>query len=122
MRDFLLSFVYAGRGIAALFARERNARVHLVAAVVVVAAGVFWRIEPWEWCAVAMAIATVTAAEAFNTAIEALLNRLHPDRDSAVGHAKDLAAGGVLLAALGAAAVGAAIFGPRLWVLVVSPR
>lgn len=122
MRSFLQSFVYAGRGIATLFVRERNARVHLVAAIVVVVAGVFWRIEPWEWCAVAIAIAIVTAAEAFNTAIETLLDRLHPDRDSAVGQAKDLAAGGVLLAALGAAVVGVVIFGPRLWALMISPR
>jgi diacylglycerol kinase (ATP) len=122
LRSFLQSFVYAGRGIATLFVRERNARVHLVAAIVVVVAGVFWRIEPWEWCAVAIAIAIVTAAEAFNTAIETLLDRLHPDRDSAVGQAKDLAAGGVLLAALGAAVVGVVIFGPRLWALMISPR
>lgn len=122
MRDFLQSFVYAARGIATLFVRERNARVHLVAAVAVVAAGAFWRIELWEWCAVAIAIAMVTAAEALNTAIETLLDRLHADRDSEIGRAKDLASGGVLLAALGAAVVGVVIFGPRLWALVAGPR
>ena len=114
VRDFLRSFVDAGRGCATLFKQERNAWVHLAAAVLVVSAGAVFRIERWEWCVVLLSIAMVVAAEAMNTAIETLLDRLHPERHPEVGAAKDLAAGGVLLAAAGAAVVGAIIFGPRI--------
>lgn len=112
--QFLRSFVHAGRGCAALFRTERNALIHLLATVLVVAAGGVLRIERWEWCAIVLAIAIVLAAEAINTAVETLLDRIHPERHPEIGAAKDLAAGGVLLAAGGAAVVGAIVFGPRL--------
>lgn len=112
--SFLKSFVYAGRGLAIVIRTERNARIDAVIAIGVVIAGTMLRIERWEWCAVIGAIGLVTAAETMNTSIERLLDRLHPDQDPAVGAAKDLAAGAVLLAAMGAAAIGAVVFGPRL--------
>ena len=114
LTQFLRSFVAAGRGCVVLFREERNAWFHLLATVVVVAAGSIFRIEPWEWCVVVLAIALVVATEAINTAIERLLDRVHPERHPEVGAAKDLAAGGVLLAAGAAAIVGAIVFGPRL--------
>ena len=114
LTQFLRSFLHAGRGCALLFRRDRNAWVHLLAAILVVSAGAAFHIERWEWCAVVLAIAIVVAAEAVNTSVEKLLNRVHPERHPEVGAAKDLAAGGVLLAAIGAAVVGAIVFGPRL--------
>ena len=80
-------------------------------------AGVWWRIERWEWVAVAFAVTAVLAAEAFNTAVETLADAVKPERHPLVGRAKDLAAAGVLLTAGGAAAVGLIVFGPRVWAL-----
>lgn len=114
VHSFLKSFVYAGRGLAIVLRTERNARIDAVVAVAVVVAAAVLRIERWEWCAVIGSIALVTAAETMNTSIERLLDRLHPEPDPGVGAAKDLAAGAVLLAALGAAAIGVVVFGPRL--------
>lgn len=110
----LRSFVYAGRGLAIVVGSERNARIHVVLAITVVIVGAALGIERWEWCAVIGAIALVTVAETLNTSIERLLDRLSPEQDLEIGAAKDLAAGAVLLAALGAAAIGAVVFGPRL--------
>ncbi len=110
----LRSFVYAGRGLAIVVGSERNARIHVVLAIIVVIVGAVLGIERWEWCAVIGAIALVTVAETLNTSIERLLDRLSPEQDPEIGAAKDLAAGAVLLAALGAAAIGAVVFGPRL--------
>ena len=65
------SFSYAGKGIATLLREEHNARIHLVAAVVAVAAGILLEISAAEWAVVALCIGGVTAAEAINSAIEA---------------------------------------------------
>ncbi len=108
------SFVYAFRGVRALLWREHNAWLHLLAAALAGGAGWFFEITRVEWCLVALAIGSVLAAEAFNTAVEALADAVHPEQNPLVGHAKDLAAAGVLLTAGGAAAVGLLIFVPRL--------
>ncbi len=108
------SFIYAFRGVRALLWREHNAWLHLAAAAGAGGAGWFFGISRVEWCLVAFAIGVVLAAEAFNTAVEALADAVHPEQNPLVGHAKDLAAAGVLLASGGAAAVGLLIFVPRL--------
>jgi len=102
------------RGIAVLFATQRNAMVHLVCTALVVACGFLFEISALEWCAVLLATGLVLAAEALNTAIEFLADAVHPDQHPLVGKAKDVAAGGVLLAAIAAAAVGLIIFVPKL--------
>ena len=108
------SFVYAFRGIWALLRREHNAWIHLVAALGAVAGGAWWRISRLEWCAILGCIGIVLAAEAFNTAVESLADAVRPEHDPLVGKAKDLAAAGVLLTSLAAAAVGLLVFGPHL--------
>jgi diacylglycerol kinase (ATP) len=110
----LASVRYALRGLGALLRHEPNARLHLVATVVVVALGVVVRLAPLEWCAVAVAIGMVWMAEALNTAVEALCDLVHPDPHPLVARAKDVAAAGVLCAALGAATIGVLVFGRRL--------
>ena len=56
----------------------------------------------------------VLAAEAVNSAIEALADRVSPGYDEAIKRTKDLAAGAVLLTAIAAAAVGLLIFIPKI--------
>jgi diacylglycerol kinase (ATP) len=112
------SFRVAFRGIASMLRSEFNARVHVLATIVVVAAGFGFEIDAYEWLAVILAIAGVWSAEAFNTAIEALGDAVTREDHPGIGHAKDLAAGAVLLVALGAAAVAAIVFGRRLIALL----
>jgi diacylglycerol kinase (ATP) len=108
------SFVYAFRGVAALLWREHNAWIHVVAAILACAAGWILAISRLEWCLIVFAIGGVLAAEAFNTAIEALADAVAPRRDPLVGRAKDIAAAGVLIMSAGAAIIGLLVFGPRL--------
>lgn len=110
-----LSFVCAFQGVKALLLREHNAWLHLGAAAAAGGLGWFLRISRAEWCLVAFAVGSVLAAEAFNTAIETLADAVAPGHNPAVGRAKDLAAGGVLLTSMAAAAVGLIVFVPRLW-------
>jgi len=114
IRKMLRSFRYAIHGIYLLFKKENNARFHLLAAVIAVLMGLHFRIRPWEWAAVTICIITVLSAEAFNTALEKLCDRLFPEQDPAIGGVKDLAAAAVLFVAVGAVVVALLVFGRRL--------
>ncbi len=119
LKKRLNSFRYAFQGIGRLFRTQPNARIHLFATVTVVLAGIYFTITTVEWCLVALSIAGVLSAEAFNTAIEDLTDLASPEQHPLAGHAKDLAAGAVLLIAIGAATVGALIFLPKISALLL---
>lgn len=110
----LASFVHAGRGLAVLL-NEPNARLQLLAALAVVALGLWLELGHTDWALLALAIGGVLASEAANTALEALADRTAPERHALVARAKDVAAAGVLIASLAAAAVGLFVLGPPLW-------
>lgn len=108
------SFVYAWQGIVSLFGNEPNARIHLCVALLVVAAGFFFNISASEWCLVTLCIGGVFMAEAFNTAIEKLCDKVFPQTDSLIKIAKDVAAGAVLLFVFAAVTVGLIVFLPKI--------
>lgn len=108
------SFHYACAGIRQLVIQEQNARVHLLCAVAVILLAALFRVTLVEWCILLLAVFSVWSAEAFNTAIEELSDVVEPNQNPQVRVVKDLAAGGVLLSALGACLVGLVIFGVRL--------
>lgn len=114
IRARLKSFVYAGRGLRWLVQDEHNARVHLAASVAAVAAGLVLQISAADWRWLILAIALVWLAEAFNTTIEELCDRLSPEFDIAIGRIKDLAAGGVLVASIAAVLIGMVTLSPPL--------
>ncbi|WP_159982688.1 MULTISPECIES: diacylglycerol kinase family protein [unclassified Novosphingobium] len=110
----LKSFVFAGRGLRSLVQGEHNARLHLAASLVVVAAGLMLRVSAADWRWLTLAIAMVWLAEAFNTAIEDICDHITPDFDPAIGRIKDLAASAVLVASTAAALIGLITLAPPL--------
>ncbi|MEG2574055.1 MAG: diacylglycerol kinase family protein, partial [Bacteroides sp.] len=84
--------------------------------VLVVIAGCLFHITRNEWIAILLCVALVFAAEAFNTAIERLVNIVSPERNVQAGDVKDIAAGAVLICAIIAAIVGLIIFTPYILV------
>jgi diacylglycerol kinase len=104
----------AVRGIVWLVRSQRNARIHTVAMVVVVAVSIWLRITPVEWGLVLLCCGAVFAAEAFNSAIEELADEVSLEHRPRIGRAKDVAAAGVLLTALATVGVGVCVFGGRL--------
>ena len=104
---------YALRGVGFMFA-ERNCRVLAGATLAVIAAGAYFRLAALEWCAVIGASTLVWVAEGLNTALERLTDLVSPGYHPLAGKAKDIAAGAVFLAVLGAVSIGIVIFGPRL--------
>lgn len=114
LRKRLRSFGYAFHGIFLLVSQEANAWIHCFAAVCVIAAGFFFGISTMEWVAVVFAIGMVLAAEAVNSAVEALADRVTEDYDEAIKRTKDLASGAVLILAMAAAVIGCIIFIPKI--------
>lgn len=114
LKNRIRSFYYAFRGIGSLLAHEHNAWIHSFAAVLVVVCGFWLHISSAEWIAVLFAIGFVFAMESVNTAIESLCNFVSPERRELIGRVKDLAAAGVLFAAITAAIVGGIVFFPKL--------
>jgi len=117
LKKRLLSFRYAFKGIATLLRTQPNARIHLMATIAALGAGRYFSISREEWVAIILAIGLVWMAEALNTALEFLTDLVSPDYHSLAGKAKDVAAAGVLLAALAALVVGGLVFGPPLFLL-----
>lgn len=116
-RKRLRSFQFAYSGLKALFIGQANARIHLLATIVVLLAAWYFQITRMEWALIVVAIVMVLAAEALNTAIEQLADVVSPERHPRIKIAKDVAAAAVLLLAIGAAIIGLIIFLPRLLVL-----
>ncbi len=112
------SFKYAFCGIATLFRTAPNARVHVIAAVLALAAGYFLGISAAEWCIIIICIGMVISAEAVNSAIEFLADRISVKHHPLLKNTKDVAAAAVLILAITAAAVGAIIFIPKIVTLV----
>ncbi|NLW44356.1 MAG: diacylglycerol kinase family protein [Syntrophomonadaceae bacterium] len=113
-RSFWASLHDAASGVVYAFASQRNMKIHLIAAILVVAVGLFLGLNRVEWSVIILTITVVWAAEIVNTSLEEVVDLLSPQYSLAAGRAKNLSAGAVLVTALGAAAVGVMIFGPRL--------
>ena len=110
----LRSFRYAFAGIATLARTQHNAWIHAAATAAVIGAGFFFGVTVSEWCALILAMAAVWGAEALNTAFEFLADVASPGFHPVVKKAKDVAAGAVLITAVGAAVIGAIIFIPYI--------
>jgi len=110
----LKSLAHALRGLDRIVRTQPNARLHLLAAALVCAAGVYFDLSRAEWLWISVAIVLVWSAEAFNTALEQLADALHPALHPGIGRAKDVAAAAVLIAALGAVVIGLLVFVPHL--------
>lgn len=109
------SFKYAIEGFISSFKTERNMKIHVLAMIIVIALGMFLKLNLIEWCIIIIAIATVISAELFNTAIETVVDMISPGKNEKAKLVKDIAAAAVLILAIGAAIVGAIIFIPKIW-------
>lgn len=110
MKGLLTSFRHAIRGLGFIFRYERNARIHLVIMLLVIAASLYFQLSPLELVAVAFSIVIVFVAEILNSAIEELADLIWPAHDPRIRHVKDVTAAAVLVAAAAAALIGVVIF------------
>ena len=119
-RTIFQSFQLAWEGIAYIFRTERNMKVHCLFAFIAIVCSFIFKINPIEFVFVIFSIALVLITEAANTAFELLLDFVHGDKyHPDIKILKDIAAGGVFIAALNAFVIGIIIFVPRFFGMVV---
>ena len=111
----LTSLKHAIHGLMLLLTTQANARLHAIAAILVTLIGLYLGFTKAEWCWIVLTITAVWVAETFNTALEFLADAVSPDYHPLIGKAKDVAAGAVLLAAIGSVLIGLIIIVPYLF-------
>lgn len=112
MHRLINSFGYALNGLLHYLRSGGNVTIHLTATLLVLVAGFYFRINRADWIVIAICIFSVHTAEAFNTAIEHLIDFISPEHHPLAGKVKDMAAGAVLLIAIGSAVAGILVFRP----------
>lgn len=111
-QGFSNTFKNARKGFRLVVKSERNLRVHLVVASLVIAMGFVFQFTGVEFCIALIAIANVIVAEMLNTAIEFALDSIYHNKYSKmVGMAKDISAGAVMFATFISAIIGLILFG-----------
>ncbi len=115
IRKRMQSFKYAFNGFKILLIEEHNARIHMLVAVLVIIAGVYFNVSVKEWVAIVFAIVLVFAAELFNSSIENLADFVTKEPHPEIKKVKDLSAAAVLICAVGAVVIGLLVFIPRIF-------
>jgi len=108
------SFKYAIAGLKHLVIYEHNFRIHLLAVVVVLVAGLYYRISLFEWFFIAIAVTFVLVLEIVNTGIERLANLITKEKNDDIKIIKDIAAAAVLIAAIFSVFIAFFIFYPKI--------
>jgi len=109
------TFVNAWNGITTFFTSEFNARIHLFSAVVVIAASFWFHISRLEFAIIIFCICLVLVTEMINTALEKAMDFISLEEHDAIRIVKDVAAGAVLVATIGAVVTAAIIFIPKIF-------
>ncbi|HSH04895.1 MAG TPA: diacylglycerol kinase family protein [Anaerolineae bacterium] len=119
IRRRLRSFRYAGAGIWHSLRTQENMWIHALATVLVFLFGWGLGVSRVEMGVLVLAVVAVWGMELMNTAVEAVVDLVMPERHPLAKVAKDAAAGAVLVTAVGAAVVGFLILGPPLWEFLI---
>ncbi|HEY5953356.1 MAG TPA: diacylglycerol kinase family protein [Terrimicrobiaceae bacterium] len=112
------SIGHAIDGILYVLRSQHNAWIHAAGTILVAAAGFFFHLSAAEWCWIVLAATSVWTAEALNTALELLADAATKEFHPLIGQAKDVAAGAVLVTAIGALIIGGIVFWPHVHDLV----
>lgn len=117
-RNIVASMEFATTGIITAFREERNMKKHAVSAVLVVIAGLVFRVSLTEWLFLLLSISLVIAFEIVNSAVENVVDLASDYHFSMLAKkAKDMAAGAVLFVSGFALLVGSIVFLPKIWQL-----
>jgi len=114
LKKSLKSFKYALMGVKILWKEENNFRIDIIFTIITISLAFFFNFSILEFILIIFVITFVLTAEALNTAIEELCDKINPDHDSHIAKIKDIAAAAVLLAAFGAFIIGLIVFIPHV--------
>lgn len=108
------SFKYAISGIITSFKTERNMKIHILVMILVIIAGIVFKLSLLDWIILVIMFGLVISAELFNTAIETTIDMITKEKNEKAKIAKDVAAGAVLVLAVASVIVGLIIFIPKI--------
>lgn len=111
-KKYSIGFIHAWNGLAQVAKTERNFRIHMMAALLVLLAGIVVGLSPMEWTAIFLVFGMVFVSEMMNTVVERMIDYLKPETHPLAKTIKDIAAGAVLVSAIIAVIVGLLIFIP----------
>lgn len=114
LRQWIKSTNFAIEGILHGAKTQKHLRYHLYSAATVLILSYVLGISKNEFLIIVLTVIVVLLAELLNTAIEAVVDMLSPEHNEKARIAKDVAAGSVLITALGAAVVGYTILFPHV--------
>ena len=118
-QNFSNTFKNARKGMRLSIKSERNIRVHLFTASLVLVTAYCLNFSIVKFCNLLLTIAGVISAEMFNSAIEFSLDAIFHNRYCRmVGMAKDIAAGAVMLVTISAVMIGVLLFAPPIIQLI----
>lgn len=106
-------FADACDGLRMACRNQESLWVHLFFTVLVSGVAMILSLETWRWCVIILCISLVISIELLNTAIERLVKTLHPEHDAGVAESLHMAAGAVLVGALGSVLVGLIVILPK---------
>lgn len=119
-QNFSSTFKNARKGMRLTLKSERNLRIHLFVASLVLVSAYCLNFSINKFCILLLTIAGVISAEMFNSAIEFSLDAIfHNKYNRMVGMAKDIAAGAVMIVTISAVLIGVLLFAPPLIQLIV---
>jgi diacylglycerol kinase (ATP) len=107
------SFKHAFDGVCFAFKYNQNIRIHFFVAFLVIITSIFFEVNAFEMGILGVVILVVISAEMINTAIEEMTNLITNEHRLEAKIAKDVAAGMVLVTAVGSVIVGVLIFVPH---------
>jgi diacylglycerol kinase len=113
-RSWLQKFQGAFRGVRLGVSGQSSFAVHLVCAVLVIAAAAVLQFQPVEWSLLMLCIFGVFTAELMNSALEMVSKAIDRRQNSFLADGLDIASGAVLTSAMGAVIVGLLLFGQRI--------
>ena len=120
MNQFLKSFTNAFKGISTVFKEERNFRIQLIIAIIVILLMYVFALNIIEKSILILLIIAVLVLELFNSILERLVDVFKPRVHGYIKDIKDIAAGAVLLSSIGAAVIAIIIFCPHVMDLLLS--
>lgn len=113
-KKLINSFKYAISGIITSFKTERNMKIHILVMILVIIAGIIFKLSLLDWIILVIMFGLVISAELFNTAIETTIDMITKEKNEKAKIAKDVAAGAVLVLAIVSVIVGLIIFIPKI--------
>lgn len=117
-QSLVKAFYHAFNGAGYFIRYDRNAKIHLAAAILVVIAGVYFGIAIMEWCILFLCMGLVISFEMLNHALETLCDVVHEAHHPLIKTVKDVAAAAVLCSAITSAMIGLVIFIPKIYAVL----